>query len=54
MNVKDFPHNSVRHRRHVPHGLSRAPASNTLLPVVLGLFCVAAVLGALWLAYTFG
>ncbi len=54
MNIKGFTQDSVRHGRHVPHGLSRAPASSAVLPVALGLVCVAVVLGALWLAYTFG
>ncbi|HTQ71487.1 MAG TPA: hypothetical protein VMH92_08350 [Acidocella sp.] len=54
MNVKHFTQNSARHGRHAPHGLSRAPAHNVVLPVALGLVCVTAVLGVLWLAYTFG
>ncbi len=54
MNIKDFAENSVRNGRRAPHGLSRAPAGGALLPVFLGLACVALVLGVLWLGYTFG
>jgi hypothetical protein len=54
MNVKGFAQNSSRHGRRLPHGLSRAPAGGTPLAVVLGLGCVAVVLGVLWLGYTFG
>ncbi|WP_155992692.1 hypothetical protein [Acidocella facilis] len=54
MNIKDYLHNSQGPGGHFPHGLSRAPSQGAVLPVVLGVVCVAAVLGVLWLAYNFG
>ena len=54
MYIKFYPHGSQGPGGHLPHGLSRAPAHGAVLPVVLGVVCVAAVLGVLWLAYNFG
>lgn len=39
--------------RHTPHGLSRAPRGEGVLPAVIGILCAIVVLGVLWLAYTY-
>ncbi len=53
LDMKDLNVSLVRHPARLPHGLSRTRGGGTL-PLLLGLACAALVMGALWLAYTFG
>ncbi|MBB5372531.1 hypothetical protein [Acidocella aromatica] len=55
MTVKDFPTLHTRETQDPPHrAVSRAPASHNVTVAILGVVCVVAVFGVLWLLYAFG
>ncbi len=55
MTVKDFPTIHTRETQDPPHrAMSRAPASHNVTLAILGVVCVVAVFGVLWLLYAFG